>query len=458
VIGCWGSAQVRIANPPPSFSHLTLTVDSMAPMNSLPGTVFGDIDIFDLRVDVFIDGSGLVPDCGLRLTASALQLTGNYALQPKPGDPSNVDVDLVTPMGVEFSGFNHTFTSGICDDPIIGDIIQAFLPDIEQATTDGIRDFLSDPDGDDPNDNDSPVADAIESVLAGISIAGPIGAGLGLTLESPLFTVAEDNNGITFGSNTRFSVVVGNGAGQCQPPPGAPNLTASYAKNDPFPPFGLNTPVGNVPYGLGICISTTGFNQLLRGQTECGLMRTSLTSIDLDGPGGNPPLAITSSLLSLIVPEFAQLPANTPLRIDVAPTLAPIITGNNGPSGELTELKIAQVEMNVVEPGPETVWLGGVLDARLGMDLDFDGSGLGITLSPPTAGNLTIAVIENPLGANETQVETVLPALVTPLIPQLAGAISGFPLPQFFGLSLQGLETSRNGQFLSLWANLVPEP
>src|SRR4029434_6225202 len=122
------------------------------------------------------------------------------------------------------------------------------------------------------------------------------------------------------------------------------------------------------------------------------------------------------------------------------------------------ESKIAQVEMSVVEPGPETVWLGGVLDARLGMDLDFDGSGLGITLSPPTAGNLTIAVIENPLGANETQVETVLPALVTPLIPQLAGAISGFPLPQFFGLSLQGLETSRNGQFLSLWANLVPEP
>ena len=67
-------------------------------------------------------------------------------------------------------------------------------------------------------------------------------------------------------------------------------------------------------------------------------------------------------------------------------------------------------------------------------------------------------VLDNPLGANEAQVETVLPALIQPLIPSLAGALSGFPLPQFFGLSLQGVEVSRNGQFLSLFANLAPAP
>jgi hypothetical protein len=83
--------------------------------------------------------------------------------------------------------------------------------------------------------------------------------------------------------------------------------------------------------------------------------------------------------------------------------------------------------------------------------------------SPPTskgriAWGLSIAVLDNPLGANETQVETVLPALVTPLIPQLAGALAGCPLPQFFGLQLDGVEVSRNGQFLSLFANLVPAP
>jgi len=450
VIGCWGSAQVRIANPPPSFSHLTLAMDS------LPGVVFGDIDIFNLRIDVDIDGSGLVPDCGLRLTANALQLTGNYSLEPMVGSPSNVDVNLVTPLGVQFSGFNHTFTYGLCNAPIIGDIIQSFLPDIEQFATDGINGFLADPDGSGPAD--SPIAAGIQTTLAGISISGAVGSGLGLMLDSPLFQVAEDHNGLTLGAHSKFTVSVGSGPGQCIPPPGAPDFSASYSKTDAFPPFGPNTPVGNDPYGIGIAISTAGFNQLLRGQTECGLMRSSLTTIDLDGPGGNPPLALTSSLLSLIVPELGQLPPGTPLRIDIAPSLAPIITGNPGPAGELTELKIAHVTLDIIEPGPETVWIGGALDARLGMNLAFDGSGLAISLTPPPPADLAVAILVNPLNANEAQVEAVLPAIVAPLIPSLAGALSGFPLPQFLGLNLAGVEVSRTGQFLSLYANLTPGP
>lgn len=451
-LGCLGSARVTIANPPPSFSNLTLGMDSIT------NAVVGDIDIFNLRIDINIDGSGLVPDCGLRLTASALQLLGNYALEPAPGNPSSVDVNLVGPLNVSFSGFNHTFTSGLCDAPIIGDIIQAFLPDIQQFALDGISGFMSDPDGAGPAD--SPIADGIETVLEGISIAGPVGAGVGLMLDTPLFKVAEDNTGITFGSDSRFQVSIGSGPGQCIPPPGAPDFSRSYSKPEVFPTFGPNTPLGGVPYGLGIGISTAGFNQLLRGQTECGLMRTSLTTIDLDGPGGSPPLALTSTLLSLLVPEFGLLPAATPMRIDVAPTLAPIVTGNTGPAGELTELKIAHVQIDIVEVSNSKVWMRGYLDGRLGMDLAFlpDGSGLAITIATPAASDLTIAIIGNPLGANEATVETVLPAIIRPLIPSLAGALSGFPLPAFFGLQVQGLEVSRQGQFLSLFANLAPAP
>ena len=452
VIGCWGSAKVKIANPAPSFSNLTLQMDSKV------NAVQGDIRVFNLRVDVDIEGSGLVPNCGLRLTANVMLLSGDYALQPSAADASSVDVNLVTPMNVVFTGFNHTFTSGLCDAPVIGDIIQAFLPDIESATTNGIKGFLGDPDGAGPQD--SPIAAAIETTLAGISITGPVGAGLGLMLESPLFEVLEDNAGITLGSDSRFQVSVGSGPGQCIPPSGAPNLTASYSKAAAFPTFAATTPVSHAGYGLGIGISSAGFNQLLRGQTECGLMRTSMTTIDLDGTGPAAAVPITSTLLSLIVPEFAQLPANTPLRIDIAPTLAPVVTGNAGPAGELTELKIAQVSLDVVQPGPEIIWLRGALDARLGMNLAFlpDGSGLAITLSEPQVNDVTIAVIDNPLGASEAQVETVLPALVRPLIPQLAGALSGFPLPQFFGLSLQGVEVSRTGQFMALYANLAAAP
>src|SRR6185369_13998157 len=103
----------------------------------------------------------------------------------------------------------------------IGDIIQALMPDVQALAVDGIRGFLSDPDGSGPQD--SPIADAIETTLAGITI----------------------------GSNARFQVSVGTGPGQCVPPPGAPNFTASYAPPAAFPSFAATTPVGNVPYGLG---------------------------------------------------------------------------------------------------------------------------------------------------------------------------------------------------------------
>jgi cysteine-rich repeat protein len=446
VIGCWGSATVKIANPPPSIQGFGIT------MNSVINSVYGDIKITGIRIDLDIVGSGVVPSCGLRLTANALDLTGNYSLQPLASDPSNIDVNLITDLGVNFTGFNRSFTYGLCDAPVIGDIIQAVIPDIQSLAVNAIHDFLKDPDGAGPQK--SPIAQAIQDVLAGINITGPVGQGLGLMVQSPLFGITEDNVGITLGSSIKFTVSVGNGPGQCIPPAGAPVLSASYSRASTFPSFGANTPAQNKPYGFALCINASGFNQMLRAQTECGLMRASLDSVDL-GTGTVP---ITSGLLSLIIPEFAQLGANTPLRIDIAPTLAPIVTGDPGPGGELTGLKIAQVMMSIVDPANNHVWLRGALDGNLGMNLTFDGTGLAVSITAPQQSSISIAIIDNPLHANSAQVETVLPALVQPLIPQLAGALSGFPLPQFFGLTLQGVEVSRNGQFMSLFANLTATP
>lgn len=452
VIGCWGRAKVKIGKPSPTYTDLSLALDAK------PGVVGADITITGLRVDVDIDGSGLVPDCGIRITAQSMPLAGDFALEPNAEDPSYIDVNQVGPTDVGFVGFRHEFTYGLCGAPIIGDIIQSLLPDIEEFATGGISGFLGDPDGGGPND--SPIADAVEATLSGVALAGQIGSGLNLAFDAPLFQVAEDENGLTLGADARFRVSVGSGPGQCMPPAGAPDLTASYAPSVPFPPFGPTTPVAHVPYGVGIGISPAGFNQLLRGQTECGLMRTSLTTIDLDGAGGTPPLPIDSTLLSLIAPEFAQLPAGTPLRIDVAPTLAPVVTDTAGPNGELTELRIAHVRIDIVQPGPETLWLRGAFDARLGMDLSFlpDGSGLGVTLGEPRIEDTAMAVVVNPLGADETQLETILPTLIRPMIPSLAGALSGFPVPSFFGLQLSGVEVSLNGAFGSLYANLTPAP
>ncbi len=450
VIGCWGGARVTIANPPPSFNALGLAIDSKT------NAVNADVGINGLVIDVNIDGWGLVPDCRLRMTASSMHLIGDYALEPA-ANPAQLDVNLVGSTEVSFNGFSSRFTSGLCTAPIIGDIIQAALPNVQDLAVGGIAGFVGDPDGAGPAD--SPIAQGIEDVLAGISVSGPVGDGLGLDLYAPLFAVTEDADGVTLGADSAFTVEVGTGPGECVPPVGAPNLVASYTKDESVPSFGPNTP-GGTAYGMGICISTGGFNQLLRGQTECGLMRSSISDIDLDGAGPIPALTVDSTLLSALIPQFGQLPPATPLRIDVAPTLAPVVTGTNGPAGEVAELKMAHMTLQIIEPGPDVVWLEGALDLVLGMDLAFlpDGSGLDITIGEPEVADVSLTILDNPLGVDLAQVESVLPSVITPLIPDLAGALSGFPLPQFFGLSIEGVEVSRNGEFMSLFANLGAAP
>ncbi len=448
-VGCLGRATVKIKNPPPSISSFGLTMDSMV------NFVAGFITVTDIAVNVRLDGTGLVPSCDIGITASAAFFDGDYALQPDPGDPSSIDVNQVGPLGVSFAGFNTSF-GGICDVPIIGDIIQAFLPNVENLTINAMKDFLDDPDGGGPAD--SPIADAIEVALAGISISGPIGESLGVMLETPLFDVIEDNDGITLDADSRFTVEVGAGPGQCLPPVGAPDLLASFAVNEAFPPFGPTTPVGGTPYGLGLCISTDGFNQLLRAQTECGLLVSSISELDLGGG----PVPLTTTVLGLLIPPYLSFPPGTPVRIDIRPTLAPIVTGEFGPSAEIAELKIAQVIADVVlDDGSEFVTLTGAFDARMGLELDFApaGDAIEFVLSEPLAGDISVAILVNPIGANEAVLETsVLPPLVSLLLPDLASSLSTFPLPSFLGLQLDGLEVSRNGDFMSLFADLTPAP
>ena len=81
-----------------------------------------------------------------------------------------------------------------------------------------------------------------------------------------------------------------------------------------------------------------------------------------------------------------------------------------------------------------------------------------VTVAPPDASDMIMTVLYNPLGTDEAQLEQTLPAVFSPLVPSLAGALSGFPVPQFFGLSLQGVEVSKNGGFLALFANLGSTP
>ena len=207
-------------------------------------------------------------------------------------------------------------------------------------------------------------------------------------------------------------------------------------------------------------ISSSGFNQLLRSMVECGLLVATISELDLFGTGT--PIPLTSGLLANFIPELGGLAPNSPARIAIKPIMAPLITGAAGPGGELALLKIAQLHLNVLvdvttESGVVVLDAAEMmLDADVGIDLTVDeGSGsLVFELAEPSPFNIRVKSVENPIGADLTSVEALLPQIVGSFLPSLAGGLGSFPLPSFLGLSLNVVEVARNGEMLTIYANL----
>ena len=436
---CLGSVDVTISGtPPPSTGPIGIAIDSET------GFVDGDITIEGLRVTVNLDSASGIPiHCELHLTVPLTQLSGDFALSPLPGQPTKVDVTQVGGVTVQANDATHeTDCSGLFG-PITEALIGSAIGDVGALFAGGMQDFLNQQDG----NGNTPIAGAIEGALAGVDIAGPVGSGLGVDLHVPFTAIAEDPNGITFAADIRATTTA--------PDPQAPNLAASYHVNEAFPSFGPTTPVQGLPYGIALCISTSGFNQLLRSQIEGGLLRTTLTAIDLGGG----PLPITAGLLAAAFPQFGVLPGTTPIAIRIAPTLAPVLTGGPGPAGELGQVRMAQIRVEFVQnaglPG-EVVHLSLAVDARIGLQLAFQPGGIGFVLSTPQASDVTVAILRNPIGVGDAALQAFIPGVVASFLPDIAGALESFPLPEFLGLTLAGVEVSRNGQYYSIFADLSP--
>ncbi|CAA0078475.1 Uncharacterised protein [Halioglobus japonicus] len=448
-LGCLGRATIKIDNPAPSISGFG--VDFTSQQNS----VHSDIVLNNLQLNVHINGSGLAPNCDLRLKATRVTLGGNYALEPDGTTPTRVDVYQLGGVSTAFTNFDQEFTSGICDVPLIGDLIQLIVGNVRPMVEDGLEGFLNSTDG----NNNTPIAAAVESALGGVDVSGSIGQALNAQLDAPFFQVKETTGGITMGSNARFVTNFGTGPGQCNPPAGAPDLTASYHVPQPFPNFGSTTP-GGTPYEIGMGISSSGFNQLLRSMVECGLLVATITELDLFGTGV--PIPLTAGLLANFIPELNGLDPSFPARIAIKPTMAPLITGAPGPAGELALLKIAQlhlkVEVDVTFQGETGVLDAAemMMDADVGIDLTVDEStgSLVFELAAPSPFDVSVKSVENPLGANLASVEALLPHVVGSFLPALAGGLGGFPLPSFLGLSLDVVEVARNGEMLTIYADL----
>ncbi|MBW2241684.1 MAG: hypothetical protein JRH01_06830 [Deltaproteobacteria bacterium] len=433
---CLGSSTTSIANPPPSISSFSLDIVPIT--DALNGTV----SIFNLDIHIQINGSGLVPTCGVRLTAAVTDLPGVYELEPGlvPGEPG-LDVQQ-TAISVSFGGFNQTFESGICDVPIIGDLIQLIIGDLQDDVTQGFQAFLSDPDGTGPLD--APIADAIEQATAGLNLDGAIGSQIGVDMDAPTVIAAEDPNGLTIGTDASITASM--------PAAGAPDLLASYHVNEVFPVFPVLTPIGGLPYGLGLCLGTSAFNQLLKAEVESGLLASTITELDLFGTGT--PLPLTAGLLSAFIPELNIVDPAAPFELILEPEAAPFITGAPGPAGELALMYVPHLVLKLQPTGSNVPLVEVVVDAQVGLDFNFLAGELAITIASVVPGTINIDIIGNRIDTNEAVLDAVLTFALDAALPSLADSLGSFPIPSLLGLTTSFVEASRAGQFISLWLDV----
>lgn len=440
--GCLYFATANVVEA--GIGNISLVADAQT------GNTRATVGVEDLYVEIDLHVRDLVAleiTCGLEIQAADTTITSDFAMEPLAGSPSHVDVRQVGAVGVDLGGFQSEFISGTCTAPVIGDILQLLVSPsmIQGLVQDGFESNLADPDGTGPLD--SPIASAIEAALGGISIAGPIGEAIGVDLDADFTAITEDADGITFAASASIT--------NPAPAPGAPDLLASYTVAEPFPTFGPLSPVLGEPYGLALAISTSAFNQLLKSQIEGGLLRSELTSFDL---GGGAIIPLSVGLLALFIPELGIYPPTDPVKVVLQPTLAPIVTGEPGPGGELAELRISGLKVEVRLVNGNTLLLGAIVDARVGVDLTFADGALSFALGTPASDAISVTLVENPRFVNEANVLAFLPGVFPLVIPTLGSALGSFPLPDFLGLSLSPVEVSRAGDFLGLFLNLTVEP
>jgi hypothetical protein len=415
-------------------------------LDAIPGATKVSVAVSNLRVNYHV--SGFV-SCDANIRDTITTVSGNYDQIPASPDPSNVDVNQQGNVGVNFTSFNNEFTSGICDFPLIGSLIVAIIGDVQPLVQNGLITNLADPDGNGPLD--APIALAIQNTLAGLSIAGPIGASLGVALDAQFNNVAEDTAGLTYRIDSRIT--------QPTLTPGSPDQFYSANPAETFPTFAATTPTTNLPYGLGLALSSGTFNQLLKSEIESGLLQLDLTEF-----AGLP---LTMGLVAGFVPDLASLDPYMPAIIRVRPTLAPFVTGQDGPGGEIGDLRVPAVigtVIGITGLGQELEMLKVAFDARIGLQFTFDNQTSSLV---PTFGTIQPADIQvkvlsylagaiSPSPGTEASLQNFLPQVLALALPELSTSLGTFPLPSFLGLQFNLVELKKVNNYLTLFVNLTP--
>ncbi len=446
--GCIGRAKVYIDDPPPRFASQQVSLEPFVDGVQL------DLVLREVRLDLEIRGSGVVPDCRLRLTAETAQIGARYDIAPDTVEGTRLDLSQSGALALDFDRFHQNFTGGACNDGLIEDVIDDIVGDLEGDILDALADLLEDPDGGGPADG--PLTDVIEDALADVEITRPIAEALEVDLYSPVARVVLADEGVTLVTDTAVMARVGE-VGGCDAPMGAPDFSASFEPDAQLPMLGSATPLGGLPFDVALALNDAALGQGLKALTECGLLHSDLEELELGGTR----FAITAQLLSVIEPAFGSLPPALALTIQVRPALAPVLRDGAGPLGELAALRIADLRVDVVDPSNDTAWLQLAVDATTGLDIDFAPVSGELTLG--TAGALAdveIVVLGNAIGADPAELIVSLTELLEDGTVSLSDELGTFRLPGFLGLELVPIEIARGPGSATFYfdAVAVPEP
>ena len=139
--------------------------------------------------------------------------------------------------------------------------------------------------------------------------------------------------------------------------------------------------------------------------------------------------------------------------------MAPIFSGVPGPAGELATVHIPHLELSLVPiSDPSTVLLAATVDVIVGVNADYGIDGLAFEVTPPTADNLTVTLLENPLFVDPATLDLLLPNLVGLAVPLIAESLGSFNLPEFLGMQLSAVDIARAGDYTALYFDLSAVP
>ncbi len=299
----------------------------------------------------------------------------------------------------------------------------------------------------------------IESALDAVDVTGPLSEQIMADLEALLvrrsaFSQA-DANGISLVFDTRVTPRTVNEM--------APELDQSLLVPGSFE-FGALTP-GGERYDSGIAISLSAINQFFRGLTEGGILEQELAQ----------DVSLNAGTLSGFVPGLARLLPTTPLKLQMRGTLAPVMTGRPGPDGELIEVSVAQILVDIVDnerPGqavvdatnrlvlerpPGGVWMTLAIDLIVGVNPRFDPATrlLNNDLGVLQSSNVVVRVLDSVLGGDPAITDVVFPVLIASAGGDVLDVFDPLPIPALLGLGLVPDEIVLSENHLVVLGDLV---